>query len=167
MKQLLIIVTVVALISSCRQPARVSGSIRNLIPQQVGNFKLQGEVKPVDIPPSDKYQSGALRPTEGLMAHYEASGGAQLFMQVINYPSASDAAQALNQMVENVRRSVGGAKVTESTRVDHEQKAPGRKVVVEGFAPGFHAVMWVDSSVFYQVSGKNLDAILEFERNLP
>jgi DNA-directed RNA polymerase specialized sigma24 family protein len=93
-----------ALMSSCSEPAPFRGSVRDLIPQQVGDFKLKGEIKSVSIAPLDKYQSGALRPTEGMIAQYEAPGGAQLSFQAVNYPSASDAAQALKQMEERCQK---------------------------------------------------------------
>ena len=155
-----------ALMSSCSEPAPFRGSVRDLIPQQVGDFKLKGEIKSVSIAPPDKYQSGALRPTEGMIAQYEAPGRSQLSFQVVNYPSASDAAQALKQTEENVKKLVNGAKLTESQRTGAKQGAT-RKIVVEGIAPGFHEVIWVNGSVIYQVSGDNLKSILEFEQGLP
>jgi hypothetical protein len=167
MKQLLIIVVLAAFMSSCRGPAPFRGSVRDLVPREVGDFKLKGELKPISIAPPDQYQSGALRPTEGVIAQYEASGGAQLSFQVVNYPSAPDAGQALKQTEENVRKLGNGAKLTEGTRSGGRQGGASRKVVVEGIAPGFDEVLWVNGSVIYQVSGDNLKAILDFEQSLP
>ena len=141
--------------------------MRELLPQQVGDFKLQGEVKPVGIAPLNNYESGALRPTEGLTAQYEAPGGARVILQVLNYPSAADSGRALKQIEENVRNLSNGAKLSEDTRAGDGQKAASRKIVVEGIAPGFDEVIWVDDSVLYQVSGDKLNAVLEFERKLP
>ena len=137
------------------------------MPQQVGDFKLKGEVKPVDIVPPNQYRGGAGRPIEGAVAQYEASNGTKLKLQVVKYSSASDADESLEQMVENVRNLAREAKVTEGTMTGRKQKSNSRKVVIEHIGPGFHAVMWVDTSLFYQVAGDNLEAALAFEQKLP
>ncbi len=167
MKRLFIIVTLAALMLSCGGPAPFRGSVRELVPQQVGEFKLTGEVKAVEVVPPDKNRSGALRPTEGVTARYEAPGAAQLSLQVINYSSAADAEQALKLMQENISKLGNGAKITEGTRTSGEQKTASRKLVIEGVAPGFHQVIWVNNSLLFLASGDNLKALLEFEQGLP
>lgn len=167
MKNLLLMIILVAFLSACSDPAAYRGSVRDLIPQQVGNFKLQGDPKPVGIAPPAKYVSGALRPTEAMVAQYEAPDRSKLSFEVVNYPSAADATRALNQMEENTKKLVSGAQLTESTRTGSKQQAAIRKLVIEGIAPGFDAVLWVNGSVSYQVSGDNLKAVLEFEQSLP
>ncbi|HEX8843654.1 MAG TPA: hypothetical protein VF791_03370 [Pyrinomonadaceae bacterium] len=169
MKQLLFIITLAALLASCSKsaPPPFRGQLRELIPQQVGDFKLTGEIKPLDIAQGER-PSGALRPTEGATARYETPMGSQLNLQVVNYLSAADAEQALKQMDENIRDLKNGAKVTEGTRTGGAGGAAGRKIVVEGLAPGVHSVMWVgNSSVLYLASGADLKVILEFEQKLP
>lgn len=166
MKQLLMIVMLSALVSSCSKPAAFRGSIRDLVPKQVADFRLKGEVKAVDIAPTSNYQEGALRPTEGVMAQYETPGKGQLSLQVINYPSAADASKAFKETQENVSKLGNGAKLSEGTRTSGQHQAI-RKIVVEGIAPGFSEIIWVDGSLLYQVAGDNLNAILDFEKNLP
>src|SRR5215210_757014 len=113
MKRLLIILTLAALVSSCSkpapfhsslpdEPAPVRGLVRGLVPTQVGEFKLKGEIKPIGFAPPNKYRNNELMPTEGVIARYEAPGrGAQLALQVVNYPSASAALQSVKQFEEN------------------------------------------------------------------
>ncbi|MBA2703968.1 MAG: hypothetical protein H0U60_08955 [Blastocatellia bacterium] len=123
-------------------------------------------MKAVDIAPAGNYQEGTLRPTEGVMAQYETPGKGQLSLQVINYPSAADASKAFKQTLENISKLGNGAKLSEGTRTGGQHGA-SRKIVVEGIAPGFNEIIWLDGSLLYQVSGDNLNATLEFEKNLP
>jgi hypothetical protein len=168
MKRLLIMLTLAALVSSCSEPAPVRGLVRGLVPQQVGDFKLKGEIKPIGLAPPDKYKDNALIPTEGVIARYEApAGGTQLALQIVNYPSASAALQSVKQFEANVGRLENGAKLTEGTRPGGKQGGASRKLIIEGIVPGFHQIVWVNESVIYELSGDNLQAVLEFEQNLP
>lgn len=179
MKQLLIIVMLAALMSSCSKPAPLHGSlpdepapvrvsVRDLVPQQVGEFKLKGEIKPVGFAPPNKYKDNSLVPTEGVLARYEAPGSeAQLALQIVNYPSESAALQSLRQWEENVKRLENGAKLTEGTRTGGKQEGANRKLIVEGIVPGYHEIIWANESVVYDLSGNNLKAVVEFEQNLP
>jgi hypothetical protein len=164
MKQLLIIIALAGLLSGCGGgPAPFSGSVRNLAPPQVGEFKLAGEVKAVDVGPRDKYRSGPV-PTEGISARYEAAGKTPLYFQLINYQSAADAEQAFNLWKENVPRLGNGAKYSE-TNVGAGK--PRRGIMIEGLAPGMNQAVWVDGSLLYHVAGANLQSIQAFEQSLP
>lgn len=165
MKQLFGILFLLTFVCACNEsPAPYTGSLRNLVPQQVGSFKLKGELKPAPIVPEGQSKSGALRPVEGLLAQYETSGGAPLTVQVTNYSSVSDAGKAFKQMVANVVSVGNGAKVSESAR---DGKEAGRKTIIEGIAPGYHGALWTNTSVLFQVSGDNLKTVEEFERSFP
>ena len=138
--------------------------MRDLVPAQVGSFKLKGELKPAAIGPPEQYKSEALRPTEGVVAQYETSGSSPLTLQVTNYSSVSDAGRVLKQTMENVVRQGSGAKINEAPR---NGSASERRLVIEGIAPGYHAVIWTRESVVFQVSGDNLKSVEEFEKSFP
>lgn len=152
---------------SCSEPPPYRGSVRDLVPAQVGNFKLKGELKPAAIGPPEQYKSGALRPTEGVVASYEgseSSASSPLTLQVTNYSSVADAGRVVKQTMENVVSLANGAKIEESPR---KGSASDRRLAVEGISPGYHAVIWTRESVVYQVTGDNLNKVQEFEKSFP
>ncbi|HEX8071362.1 MAG TPA: hypothetical protein VF546_15510 [Pyrinomonadaceae bacterium] len=169
MKQLLIIITLAVLSSACGASARrggaFSGSVRSLVPQQVGEFKLAGEVKALDIVRPNEYQGDAAPPTEGVSARYEAAGKTPLFFQVVNYRSAADAEHSLNQWKENVQKLGKGAKYSDAAVGAGPNAKPG--ILVEGLAPGMHQAVWVDRSLVYLLAGDNLQSIQAFQQSLP
>ena len=162
MKQLSLIIIFATLVLSCSKSPSFSRPLRELVPAQVGSFKMKDVLKSIPIAPPEQYQSGALHPTEQVVAQYETAGSSPVTLQVTNYPSAADAEKALQQMVENAKSLGNGAKVNESAG-----KRSGKKVVIEGVTPGYHAVLWTNVSVLFQVSGDNLKNVQDFEQSFP
>lgn len=166
-----IVLTVVVLAAftaaACSRPAPFRGSVREKFPAQVGNFKLAGEVKPIQIPPPNKYQRGEGRPTEGANAGYNAADGRALKLQVVNYESAAAAAEALKLMQENISELHKDARTVNTARTNGAGRATGRRLTVENFVPQVHQIFWNDASLLYSVSGGDLKSLTEFEQSLP
>jgi hypothetical protein len=167
MKLLLAIVVLAVSMQACGGSARFRGQVRDIIPQRAGNFTLAGEIKPMEMPPPDKYRSGAARPTEGANAQYELAGRTRVSLQLVNFASGDDAGVALKKMQDNIESLQSGAKVSESAKTNKAGKATGRRLVVENFQPGIHQIIWNDGSLFYAVSGDDLKLLTEFEQSLP
>jgi len=165
-KRLLIAVALFAALSACHDPAAFRGSMPDLIPQQVGDFKLAGQATPL-APVAGKDAGDALRPTEGVNARYEAPGRGPIGVQVVNYPSAADAERARKKMQENFENLQKGSQLGRSPKIDKEGKTVGQKLTVTDFAPGIHGVIWTNGSLLYVVTGDDLKAIEELEHGLP
>lgn len=162
MKKLSIIIILATLVLSCSKSPSFTGPLRDVVPAQVGSFKMKDVLQSIPIAPPEQYQSGTLHPTENVLAKYETNGSGLVTLQVTNYPSASDAEKALQQIAENTKGLGNGAKVNESAG-----KRSSRKVVIAGITPGYHAVLWTKTSVLFQVSGDNLKNVEEFEQSFP
>jgi hypothetical protein len=166
MKWCLAIIGLTIAALSCSTSDRFHGSVAELFPKEVGRFKLHGEVRAVDIPPADS--SGALRPTEGAYARYESTEGNELTMQIINYSSVSDAAEALKTMrLNNEKLNSAATKVSQSSRSNKAGKRTGEVLILEDPMTAIDQVVWTDGSLLYVISGKGSPTPMEFESNLP
>jgi hypothetical protein len=167
MSRLFVISLLVVCASSCGEPARFRGSVRDLVPKQVGNYRLAGEVKPIDIAPATKYDNNALRLREGVNARYASPDQKYLSLQVINYSSAQDAEEARRRMQENIEKLLTQARITGSSKTNKERRVTGQRMIVQDFSPGIHEIIWTDTSLLYTLAGDNLELLLQFEKDLP
>jgi hypothetical protein len=167
MKLLRLTLVVAALTASCSDSNVFRASMKELMPQAVGSFRLLGEVRPVAIAASTKTGLNSRVPKEGLAAHYQREDKTQVNLQVINYASAADAQQALQQMENDFSQPQYGAKLSKANRRKRSRGKALRKLIVDDVPPGTHMILWVDRSLLYQVSGNNSTAVQIFEEDLP
>ena len=140
------------------------GSLNDLLPKQVGQYKLVN----TSVPPTP--EGGHLRVTfkfsDVLVADYQRSDtNEHIGLLVLNYPSADNAVYGWRRQQEYLTAE-GGPRMTTREEPTTKKGSAGKLLVWDGHGFGTPGVAWTNGSVLFLVQD-DLSTALAFESIFP
>lgn len=149
-------------------PPVYEGSLADLMPESVGNFKKESQETP---PPPAEFRK--FDPKASIQAMYRSSNGQLVRVRAINFGDRGDAGGAFSQIkdqFEAAEKSSGrfsGPTPTFNPR--SKDGSNGNRWEICDYQPGgrcFKKLLLTNGSVMFAISGNENDA-LDFEKNFP
>lgn len=137
------------------EPAPSSGSLEDLVQDQVGDFALQDIQEDPAV-----LEAGA---TQGLVMLYAAPDGTEIIHNLAAFSSPEDANRILQGMVDYLVQEQGFQKLEEIPLEDDQGNQFGSAVLLQGET---EIVVWTNANLFAGAEGPP-EAAVEFFSNTP
>jgi hypothetical protein len=148
-------------ISPTAQPTPFQGSLLEILPQQVGNYRRSEVDKVTEV--KDK-----LNASDALVGVYQRmDGGEELQHLIASFPSVERAEEGLRKYKEEAVRESGSNVVEEGNKTNSEGARLGNRLFITAEQREKVLLLWTNGPLLYGVISRQRSEAVEFEKNYP
>lgn len=147
--------------SPTAQPSPFTGSLLEILPQQVGSYRRSEVDKVAEV--KDK-----LNASDALVGVYQRmDGGEELQHLIASFPTAERAAEGLRKYKEEAVRESGSNVVEEGHKLNLEGARVGDRLFIAAEQREKVLLLWTNGTLLYGVISRQRLEAVEFEKNYP